>query len=111
VEELPILNATLDSSCKYQEWKANTALTVHGAEWKNCNGLVVVESSLPNRNYYKMVDKPEIEAWVRQFVGSPRWIVQVSLDLYTDNRWRCVCDRVQPRTFHSAITMFFSQSS
>ncbi len=54
---------------------------------------------------YAMVDKPEIEAWVRRFVGALGLTGQVSFDFIetADGELRAI--ECNPRT-HSAITMF-----
>jgi hypothetical protein len=54
---------------------------------------------------YEMVDVPEIEAWVRRFVGALGLTGQVSFDFIrgADGYYAIECN---PRT-HSAITMFY----
>jgi predicted ATP-grasp superfamily ATP-dependent carboligase len=54
---------------------------------------------------YAMVDKPEIEAWVRRFVGALGVTGQVSFDVIEDADGRVRAIECNPRT-HSAITMF-----
>ncbi|MEJ2865207.1 ATP-grasp enzyme [Actinomycetospora flava] len=72
------------------------------------NGRVQVwaccESSAFQLNY-AMVDKPEIEEWVRRFVGALRVTGQVSFDFIETEDGRLVALECNPRT-HSAITMF-----
>ena len=73
------------------------------------NGVVQVycccESSAFQINY-AMVDKPEIEAWVRLFVGELKLTGQYSFDLIErpDGSIRAI--ECNPRT-HSAITMLY----
>ena len=55
---------------------------------------------------YQMVDKPEIEAWVRQFVGPLNLTGQVSFDFIQTADGRLYAIECNPRT-HSAITMFY----
>ncbi len=54
---------------------------------------------------YEMVDKPEIETWVREFVGPLGLTGQVSLDFIQAEDSRPYAIECNPRT-HSAITMF-----
>jgi hypothetical protein len=54
---------------------------------------------------YEMVDKPEIEAWVRRFVGGLQLTGQVSFDFIQTDDGRLYAIECNPRT-HSAITMF-----
>ena len=54
---------------------------------------------------YASVDKPEIEAWVRAFVGPLGLTGQVSLDVMQTADGRVLPIECNPRT-HSAITMF-----
>ncbi|WP_333358813.1 hypothetical protein [Microcoleus sp. herbarium14] len=57
---------------------------------------------------YEMVDKPEIEAWVRQFVGGLNLTGQVSFDfIQAHDDGRIYALECNPRT-HSAITMFYN---
>ena len=55
---------------------------------------------------YAMVDKPEIEAWVRTFVGALGLTGQVSFDFIEAADGRLYAIECNPRT-HSAITMFY----
>ena len=55
---------------------------------------------------YAMVDKPEIEAWVRSFVGALGLTGQVSFDFIEAEDGRLYAIECNPRT-HSAITMFY----
>lgn len=55
---------------------------------------------------YAMVDKPEIESWVREFVGALKLTGQVSFDFIEDDDGRVYAIECNPRT-HSAITMFY----
>jgi hypothetical protein len=57
---------------------------------------------------YEMVDKPEIEAWVRTFVGGLGLTGQVSLDFIEATDGTLYAIECNPRT-HSAITMFYNQ--
>ena len=54
---------------------------------------------------YEMVDKPEIEAWVRRFVGALGLTGQVSFDFIETEDGNVFPIECNPRT-HSAITMF-----
>jgi predicted ATP-grasp superfamily ATP-dependent carboligase len=54
---------------------------------------------------YEMVEKPEIEAWVREFVGKLELTGQVSFDFMEAGDGRVYAIECNPRT-HSAITMF-----
>ena len=56
---------------------------------------------------YEMVDKPEIEAWVTQFVGPLKLTGQVSFDFIETVDGRLYAIECNPRT-HSAITMFYN---
>jgi len=56
---------------------------------------------------YEMVDKPEIEAWVRQFVGPLKLTGQVSFDFIETPDGQLYAIECNPRT-HSAITMFYN---
>jgi predicted ATP-grasp superfamily ATP-dependent carboligase len=56
---------------------------------------------------YEMVDKPEIEAWVRKFVGGLKLTGQVSFDFMETENGRIYAIECNPRT-HSAITMFYN---
>lgn len=58
---------------------------------------------------YKMVDKPEIEAWVRQFVGGLKLTGQVSFDFIQAEDGCIYAIECNPRT-HSAITMFYNHT-
>ena len=58
---------------------------------------------------YKMVDKPEIEAWVRQFVGGLKLTGQVSFDFIQAEDGCIYAIECNPRT-HSAITMFYNHA-
>jgi hypothetical protein len=64
------------------------------------------ESSAFQLNY-EMVDIPEIEAWVRQFVAGLDLTGQVSLDFIRGSDGRYYAIECNPRT-HSAITMFYN---
>ncbi|MBC7632968.1 MAG: ATP-grasp enzyme [Flavobacterium sp.] len=57
---------------------------------------------------YEMVDDPEIEAWVRHFVGALQLTGQVSFDFIRADDGRLYAIECNPRT-HSAITMFYDQ--
>ena len=57
---------------------------------------------------YEMVDHPEIEAWVRRFVGGLNLTGQISFDfIQAHDDGRIYAIECNPRT-HSAITMFYS---
>ena len=74
------------------------------------NGHVQVycccESSAFQVNY-EMVDKPEIEAWVRGFVEPLKLTGQISFDFIQADDGRVHAIECNPRT-HSAITMFYN---
>ena len=55
---------------------------------------------------YAMVDKPEIEKWVRTFVGALKITGQVSFDFIETADGDVYAIECNPRT-HSAITMFY----
>jgi hypothetical protein len=55
---------------------------------------------------YEMVDKPEIEAWVRGFVEPLKLTGQISFDVIQADDGRVYPIECNPRT-HSAITMFY----
>ena len=57
---------------------------------------------------YEMVDKPEIEAWVRRLVGALGVTGQVSIDFIETADGTPYAIECNPRT-HSAITMFYDQ--
>lgn len=63
------------------------------------------ESSAFQLNY-AMVDEPEIEAWVRRFVGALGLTGQVSFDFIRADSGELYAIECNPRT-HSAITMFY----
>jgi predicted ATP-grasp superfamily ATP-dependent carboligase len=56
---------------------------------------------------YEMVDKPEIEDWVRRFVDGLGLTGQVSFDFIEAADGRLYAIECNPRT-HSAITMFYN---
>ncbi|AFY93858.1 ATP-grasp domain-containing protein [Chamaesiphon minutus] len=56
---------------------------------------------------YEMVDKPEIEAWVRKFVKGLNLTGQVSFDFIQTQNGNVYAIECNPRT-HSAITMFYN---
>jgi predicted ATP-grasp superfamily ATP-dependent carboligase len=56
---------------------------------------------------YQMVDKPEIEEWVRKFVSGLNITGQVSFDFIQTADDRIYAIECNPRT-HSAITMFYN---
>jgi predicted ATP-grasp superfamily ATP-dependent carboligase len=58
---------------------------------------------------YEMVDKPAIEAWVRQFVKDLKLTGQVSFDFIEAEDGRIYAIECNPRT-HSAITMFYNHA-
>jgi glutathione synthase/RimK-type ligase-like ATP-grasp enzyme len=58
---------------------------------------------------YEMVDKPAIEAWVRQFVSSLKLTGQVSFDFIEAADGCVYAIECNPRT-HSAITMFYNHA-
>jgi predicted ATP-grasp superfamily ATP-dependent carboligase len=64
-------------------------------------------ASSPFQVNYEMVDKPEIEAWVRAFVGPLKLTGQVSFDFIQAEDGRVYAIECNPRT-HSAITMFYN---
>ncbi|MET3804693.1 hypothetical protein ABIB25_001688 [Nakamurella sp. UYEF19] len=55
---------------------------------------------------YEMVDKPEIEDWVRKFVEPLKLTGQVSFDFIEADDGQVYAIECNPRT-HSAITMFY----
>ncbi len=57
---------------------------------------------------YEMVDKPEIEEWVRKFTRGLNLTGQVSFDFIETADGRIYAIECNPRT-HSAITMFYNQ--
>jgi len=57
---------------------------------------------------YEMVDKPEIEKWVRRFVDALSITGQVSIDFIEAADGTPYAIECNPRT-HSAITMFYDQ--
>lgn len=63
--------------------------------------------SSPFQINYEMVDKPEIEAWVRKFVGALNITGQVSFDFIETPAGHLYAIECNPRT-HSAITMFYN---
>ncbi len=63
--------------------------------------------SSPFQINYEMVDKPEIEAWVRKFVGALNITGQVSFDFIETPDGELYAIECNPRT-HSAITMFYN---
>ncbi len=63
------------------------------------------QSSASQLNY-EMVDVPEIEAWVKRFVGALKLTGQVSFDFIRGGDGRIYAIECNPRT-HSAITMFY----
>jgi hypothetical protein len=63
------------------------------------------ESSASQLNYAQ-VEAPEIEAWVRRFVGALELTGQLSFDFIVGEDGRPYAIECNPRT-HSAITMFY----
>jgi predicted ATP-grasp superfamily ATP-dependent carboligase len=61
--------------------------------------------SSPFQVNYEMVDKPEIEAWVRRFVEAQGLTGQVSFDFMETPDGELKAIECNPRT-HSAVTMF-----
>ncbi len=62
-------------------------------------------ASSPFQVNYEMVDEPDIQAWVEQFVSDLDLTGQVSFDFIRTETGRTVAIECNPRT-HSAITMF-----
>jgi len=58
---------------------------------------------------YEMVDHPEIEEWVRRFVGGLNLTGQVSFDFIQADDGCIYAIECNPRT-HSAITMFYNHA-
>jgi predicted ATP-grasp superfamily ATP-dependent carboligase len=57
---------------------------------------------------YEQIDRPDIENWIRTFVGSLQLTGQVSLDfIQADDDGQIYAIECNPRT-HSAITMFYN---
>jgi predicted ATP-grasp superfamily ATP-dependent carboligase len=56
---------------------------------------------------YQQVEHPEIEAWVRKFVGDLKLTGQFSFDFMEADDGRLYAIECNPRT-HSAITMFYN---
>jgi predicted ATP-grasp superfamily ATP-dependent carboligase len=56
---------------------------------------------------YEMVDRPEIEAWVSEFVASLNLTGQISFDFIQTDDGSLYAIECNPRT-HSAITMFYN---
>ncbi len=56
---------------------------------------------------YEMVDQPEIERWVKKFVGDLKLTGQVSFDFIQTKDGSVYAIECNPRT-HSAITMFYN---
>jgi len=76
-----------------------TARDGHLQVWCCC------ESSASQLNY-AMVDKPQIESWVTEFVGALQLTGQFSFDFIETDDGRVWAIECNPRT-HSAITMFY----
>ena len=57
---------------------------------------------------YQMVDKPEIEVWVRKFAQGLNLTGQISFDFMETAAGQIYAIECNPRT-HSAITMFYNQ--
>lgn len=76
-----------------------TARDGHLQVWACC------ESSASQLNY-RMVDKPEIKAWVTKFVGELGLTGQYSFDFIERADGQVFAIECNPRT-HSAITMFY----
>jgi predicted ATP-grasp superfamily ATP-dependent carboligase len=104
VEELPISESNpwiMQAFIPGQEYCTHS--TVRNGELQlHC----CCESSAFQINY-EMVDKPEIEAWVRQFVKGLNLTGQVSFDFIQADDGSLYAIECNPRT-HSAITMFYN---
>ncbi len=62
--------------------------------------------SSPSQLNYEMVDRPDMEKWVRTYVEALGLTGQVSFDFIVDADGRALAIECNPRT-HSAITMFY----
>ncbi len=104
VEELPISESNpwiMQAFIPGQEYCTHS--TVRNGELQlHC----CCESSAFQINY-EMVDKPAIEAWVRQFVSGLKLTGQVSFDFIEAEDGCVYAIECNPRT-HSAITMFYN---
>jgi hypothetical protein len=105
VEELPISESNpwiMQAFIPGQEYCTHS--TVRNGELQlHC----CCESSAFQINY-EMVDKPEIEAWVRKFVKGLNLTGQVSFDFIQADNGSLYAIECNPRT-HSAITMFYDR--
>jgi hypothetical protein len=103
VERLPIGEANpwvMQSFIEGQEYCTHSTVRDGEVQLHCC-----CESSASQLNY-EMVEIPEIEAWVRTFVGALRLTGQVSFDFIRGRDGGYYAIECNPRT-HSAITMFY----
>ena len=98
---------TTDNPWILQEFVAGQEYCTHGtARDGELTVYCCCESSAFQLNY-AMVDKPEIENWVRTFVRELKLTGQVSFDFMATPDGRVYAIECNPRT-HSAITMFYN---
>lgn len=103
VESLPI---SQDNPWILQEFIVGQEYCTHGTVR---NGNLQLHGCCKSSAFqinYEMVEHPEIERWVRAFVGALALTGQVSLDFIEDSEGTVFAIECNPRT-HSAITMFY----
>jgi predicted ATP-grasp superfamily ATP-dependent carboligase len=103
VEQLPITDANpwiMQAFINGQEYCTHSTVREGNVQLHCC-----CRSSAFQLNY-EMVDMPEIEAWVKRFVGALKLTGQVSFDFIQADDGRVYAIECNPRT-HSAITMFY----
>ncbi len=104
VRSLPISE---DTPWVLQEFVEGEEYCTHGTVR---NGILQVWAccrSSPSQLNYEMVDRPDIEKWVRTYAEALGLTGQVSFDFIVDDEGRTVAIECNPRT-HSAITMFYN---
>jgi predicted ATP-grasp superfamily ATP-dependent carboligase len=89
-----------------QEFVAGQEFCTHSTVRRGQVQLHCCCESSPFQINYAMADEPEIEAWVRRFVGALGLTGQVSFDFIRADDGGLYAIECNPRT-HSAITMFY----
>lgn len=104
VEKLPIRP---DNPWVMQEFIRGQEYCTHSTVRNGKVRLHCCSRSSPFQVNYQHIDKPEILAWVEQFVGKLQLTGQVSFDFIQSEDGTVYPLECNPRT-HSAITMFYN---
>ncbi|MEO1062393.1 MAG: ATP-grasp enzyme [Actinomycetota bacterium] len=88
-----------------QEFVSGDEYCTHGTVRDGALQVWACCESSPSQLNYEMVDRPDMEKWVRSYVEALGLTGQVSFDFIVDADGRAVAIECNPRT-HSAITMF-----